>query len=84
MAKPGSPRITPVLASGGGIALGFYGSIFFRTWLVVARAQEPGKSASRDHSLIVLAATEEEAIDKVRRYLLAEGFLVGPIEARFG
>lgn len=64
--------------------MGFYGSLFFRTWLVVARATEPGRGRVGDHSLIVLAATEEEAIDKVRGYLTAEGFQVGPIEARFG
>ena len=64
--------------------MGFYGSVFFKTWLVVARAQEPGQSAPGDHNLIVLAATEEEAIDKVRSHLQDEGFQVGKIVARFG
>lgn len=68
----------------GVISVGFYGSLFFRTWLVEARALEPGRAQAADHRLIVLAATQEEAVDKARRYLTAEGFQVGQVQARFG
>ena len=63
--------------------MGFYGSMFFKSWLVVAQSvEEPAPEPKI--SMIVMAATAEDACDKVRGYLTAEGFKFGPVAAFFG
>jgi hypothetical protein len=64
--------------------MGFYGSVFFRSWLVVAQNVESPRGAPPKVSMIVTAATAEDACDKVRSYLTAEGFSFGPVAAFFG
>ena len=64
--------------------MGFYGSIFFRSWLVVAQNVEGLREKQPKFSLIVTAASAEDACEKMRSYLTAEGFKFGPVSAFFG
>lgn len=64
--------------------MGFYGSIFFRSWLVVAQNVEGQREPQPKLSMIVSAVSAEEACDKMRSYLTAEGFKFGPVSAFFG
>lgn len=64
--------------------MGFYGSIFFKSWLVVAQNVEGNRERRSKVSMIVDAVTAEDACDKVRKYLTEEGFKFGPIAAFFG
>ena len=64
--------------------MGFYGSVFFRSWLVVAQNVESPRGATPKVSMILTAATAEDACDKMRSYLTAEGFSFGPVAAFFG
>jgi hypothetical protein len=66
------------------MTVGFYGSVFFRSWLVVAQNVETPRGWQPKVSMIVTAATAEDACDKMRNYLSAEGFKFGPIAAFFG
>lgn len=64
--------------------MGFYGSVFFKSWLVVAQNVEGVLGKQPKLSMIVSAVDAEEACDKVRAYLTAEGFSFGPVAAYFG
>ena len=64
--------------------MGFYGSVFFKSWLVVAQNVEGLPGQLPRLSIIVSAMNAEEACDKVREYLTIEGFKVGPVAAFFG
>lgn len=65
--------------------MGFYGSIFFRSWLVVAQNVEVNpKDKQPKVEMILTAATAEDACDMMRSYLTAEGFKFGPVAAFFG
>ncbi|MDB5097181.1 MAG: hypothetical protein JWM80_1602 [Cyanobacteria bacterium RYN_339] len=64
--------------------MGFYGSVFFKSWLVVAQNVEGPREKQPKVSMIVSAVTAEDACDKVRSYLSAEGFKFGPVAAFFG
>lgn len=63
--------------------MGFYGSVFFKSWLVVAQNVETPERQPKV-SMIVQAVTAEDACDKMRHYLTDEGFKFGPISAFFG
>lgn len=64
--------------------MGFYGTVFFRSWLVEAQDVEGPREKQPKVSMIVTAVTAEEACDKVRGYLTSEGYKVGPVAAFFG
>lgn len=64
--------------------MGFYGSLFFKSWLVEAQGKEDIQEKQPKISMIVMAVTAEDACDKVRSYLTAEGFDFGPIAAFYG
>lgn len=64
--------------------MGFYGSVFFRSWLVVAQNVEGPRDKQPKVEMILTAATAEDACDKMRSYLTAEGFKFGPVAAFFG
>lgn len=64
--------------------MGFYGSVFFKSWLVEAQDVEGPKEKQPKISMIMTAVSAEEACDKMRNYLTDEGFRVGPIAAFFG
>lgn len=64
--------------------MGFYGSVFFKSWLVVAQNVEYQREKQPKVSMIVQAFSAEDACDKMRCYLTAEGFKFGPIAAFFG
>lgn len=65
--------------------MGFYGSLFFKSWLVVAQNVEgPREEKPSRVAMIMEACTAEDACDKMRRYLNAEGFKFGPVTAFFG
>lgn len=64
--------------------MGFYQSMFFRTWLVVAQNVASPRGTQGKVEMIVSAGTAEDACEKVRRYLAAEGFTFGPVAAYFG
>lgn len=64
--------------------MGFYGSLFFKSWLVVAQNVEGSREKRPKVSMIVVAVSAEEACEKVRRYLEDEGFKFGPVAAFFG
>jgi hypothetical protein len=66
------------------MTVGFYGSVFFRSWLVVAQNVGGPRGQEPKFSMIVSAATAEDACDKLRNYLSAEGFTFGPIAAFYG
>jgi hypothetical protein len=66
------------------MTVGFYGSVFFRSWLVVAQNVEGPRGKTPKVSMILSAATAEDACDMMRNYLTAEGFQFGPIAAFFG
>jgi hypothetical protein len=66
------------------MTVGFYGSVFFRSWLVVAQNVGGPRGQEPKVSMIVSAATAEDACDKMRNYLSAEGFTFGPIAAFYG
>lgn len=68
----------------GVIPLGFYGQLFFKSWLVVAQNVEGPRERQPKVSMIVVAFSAEEACDKVRSYLKEEGFQFGPVAAFFG
>ena len=64
--------------------MGFYGSVFFKSWLVVAQNVEGVRGKQPKLSMIVSAVNAEEACEKVREYLKDEGFKYGPVAAFFG
>lgn len=64
--------------------MGFYGSMFFRSWLVVAQNVEGQREPQPKVSMILVAWSAEEACDKMRSYLSAEGFKFGPVAAYYG
>ena len=64
--------------------MGFYGALFFKSWLVVAQNVEGPRLKQPKVSMIVVAFSAEEACEKVRTYLKEEGFQFGPVAAFFG
>ncbi len=65
--------------------MGFYGSVFFKSWLVVAQNIEGREKEKQPKvSMIITAVSAEDACDKMRSYLTDEGFKFGPIAAFFG
>ncbi len=69
------------------IPMGFYGSGFFKSWLVGGRnveGREGPKEKQPKVSMIITAVSAEDACEKMRSYLTDEGFKFGPIAAFFG
>ena len=64
--------------------MGFYGALFFRSWLVVAQNVEGNREKQSKFSMILTAASADEACELMRGYLTAEGFKFGPIAAFYG
>jgi hypothetical protein len=64
--------------------MGFYGSVFFKSWLVEAQDVEGHREKQPKISMIVKAVDEEDACDKMRAYLTDEGFKFGAIKALLG
>ena len=64
--------------------MGFYGSLFFKSWYVVAQNVESSPERRPKFSMIVSAVSAEEACDKMRSYLTEEGFQFGQIAAFYG
>jgi hypothetical protein len=66
------------------MAMGFYGSVFFKSWLVEALDVEAFREKQPKISMIVKAVDAEDACDKMRTYLTDEGFQFGAIKALLG
>jgi hypothetical protein len=64
--------------------MGFYASIFFKSWLVVAQNVRGADTYSDKFSMILDAPTREDAVNKMREYLTQEQFSFGTIHAHLG